>query len=210
MIDRGTSQLLSTDTVLACLRSAVQRMEQSEHPERVVFLKHLLLERISELEAEAKNEPPFDSEQGEMAPRSQFDATVLPVGSQPKGTEPMSKNSFEQEKEEVKRIMDAIKYHMENTEWDGRTNWGPWFLEEKSNALAFMYADEGGVLKRQLYDIPLKRVEAVYGMGNGSIQDWSFHMLGKRAWIKSDDILHLVGSLCSLYKAARCGERVTG
>jgi hypothetical protein len=122
----------------------------------------------------------------------------------------MSENSFNEEKEEVKRIMDAIKYHMANTEWDGRITWGPWFLEEERNALAFMYTGEGGVLKRQSFDIPLKRVVAVYGMGNDSIQDWSFHMRGNTTWIKSDDIFHLVGSLCSLYKAARCGEQVTG
>ncbi len=61
MIDHRTSPFLSPDTVLACLRSTVQRMAQSEHPERVVILKHILLERISELEEEASHEPPFDS-----------------------------------------------------------------------------------------------------------------------------------------------------
>jgi hypothetical protein len=33
-------------------------MEQSEHPESVVFLKWLLLDRIADLEEEAKKEEP--------------------------------------------------------------------------------------------------------------------------------------------------------
>lgn len=61
MISRRISQPLSTDSLLASLRSTVQRMEQSEHPESVVFLKCLLLDRIADLEEEAKKEEPPNS-----------------------------------------------------------------------------------------------------------------------------------------------------
>jgi hypothetical protein len=55
------TQPLSTDSLLASLRSTVQRLEQSENPEKILFIKHVLLNRIADLEAEAKKEPPTDS-----------------------------------------------------------------------------------------------------------------------------------------------------
>ena len=55
------TQPLSTDGLLTSLRSTVQRLDQSEHPESVLFIKHVLLNRIADLEAEAKQEPPCDS-----------------------------------------------------------------------------------------------------------------------------------------------------
>ena len=61
MDNRRASQPLSTDSLLASLRSTVQRLDQSENPESVVFIKHVLLDRIADLEAEAKQEPPADS-----------------------------------------------------------------------------------------------------------------------------------------------------
>jgi hypothetical protein len=61
MVDHRASQPLSPDKLLASLRSTVQRLEQSENPESVFFIKHVLLNRIADLEAEAKQEPPTDS-----------------------------------------------------------------------------------------------------------------------------------------------------
>jgi hypothetical protein len=61
MIDPRRSQAISTDNLLASLRSTVQRLDQSENPESVVFIKHVLLDRIADLEAEAKQDPPADS-----------------------------------------------------------------------------------------------------------------------------------------------------
>jgi hypothetical protein len=61
MFDHRASQPLSPDNLLACLRSTVQRLEQSENPENVLFLKHVLLHRIADLEAEAKQQPPTNS-----------------------------------------------------------------------------------------------------------------------------------------------------
>lgn len=119
----------------------------------------------------------------------------------------MNENAFNEDMDQVKRIKDAIRHHMDKTQWDGRTHWGPWFLDEKNKALAFMYADSG-VLKRHHYDIPLDRVVTVYGRDNDSIEDWSFHLYGKKAWIRFDDVLQVVEALCSLYKADRCGEQV--
>jgi hypothetical protein len=117
------------------------------------------------------------------------------------------KNPIIQRMEEEKKIKDAISYHIANTKWDGRTHWGPWFLEEKNNALAFMYAD-GGVLKRHYYDIPLERVVAVYGHGSDTIEDWSFQ-LNRHSWTTNDEVLQLVEALCSLYNGGKCGEQAT-
>jgi len=61
MIDHRASQPLSTDSLLASLRSTVQRLDQSENPEKVLFIKHVLLNRIADLEAETKQQPPTDS-----------------------------------------------------------------------------------------------------------------------------------------------------
>ncbi len=61
MIDPRASQPLSTNDLLVSLRSTVQRLEQSENPEKVLFIKHVLLNRIADLEAEANQEPPTDS-----------------------------------------------------------------------------------------------------------------------------------------------------
>jgi len=60
-MDHRASQPLSTNDLLASLRSTVQRLEQSENPENILFIKHVLLNRIADLEAEAKQEPPTDS-----------------------------------------------------------------------------------------------------------------------------------------------------
>jgi len=43
----------STEYLLASLRSTVHRLEQSENPVAVVFIKELLSERIAELEKQA-------------------------------------------------------------------------------------------------------------------------------------------------------------
>jgi hypothetical protein len=48
---------LSLDNLPASLRSTVQRMEQSENPAVFLFIKNILLERIAELEIEAKETP---------------------------------------------------------------------------------------------------------------------------------------------------------
>jgi hypothetical protein len=40
----------SPEVLLASLRGAVQRLEQSENPVTVLFLQELLVERIAELE----------------------------------------------------------------------------------------------------------------------------------------------------------------
>jgi hypothetical protein len=61
MFDHRASRPLSPDDLLASLRSTVRRLEQSENPESVLFIKHVLLNRISDLEAEAKQQPPTDS-----------------------------------------------------------------------------------------------------------------------------------------------------
>jgi hypothetical protein len=61
MIDPRASQPLSTNDLLASLRSTVQRLKQAENPEKVLFIKHVLLNRIADLEAEANQEPPTDS-----------------------------------------------------------------------------------------------------------------------------------------------------
>jgi hypothetical protein len=60
-MDHRASQPPSLDNLLASLRSTVHRLEQSEHPENVLFIKHVLLNRIADLEAESKHEPPTDS-----------------------------------------------------------------------------------------------------------------------------------------------------
>ena len=57
MIDHRTSQPLSPDKVLASLRGTVHRLGQSENPESVLFIKHVLLNRIADLEAETRQEP---------------------------------------------------------------------------------------------------------------------------------------------------------
>lgn len=62
MIDHQPPRPQSLDSLLASLRCTVHRMEQSENPSAVAFIKQLLLERIGELEAEATRQSPDDSE----------------------------------------------------------------------------------------------------------------------------------------------------
>jgi hypothetical protein len=51
----------SPEVLLASLRGAVQRLEQSENPVTVLFLKELLVERIAELEKQTDETPPVGS-----------------------------------------------------------------------------------------------------------------------------------------------------
>lgn len=119
------------------------------------------------------------------------------------------KNLIIERIKEEKKISEAISYHMANTEWDGRTSWGPWFLEEKKNALFHMSANGHGVLKPCYYYVPLERVLAVYGHGGDTIEDWSFQLHQKPPLFTFDDVLQAVNALCSLYKAGKCGEQAT-
>jgi hypothetical protein len=52
---------VSTETLIASLRAAVQCMEQSEDPQNFICIKHVLLDRSADIEAEADQEPPADS-----------------------------------------------------------------------------------------------------------------------------------------------------
>jgi hypothetical protein len=58
---RAPQQPLSPYNLLASLRSTVERLEQSENPENVVFIKHVLLDRIADLEEETRQDPPAKS-----------------------------------------------------------------------------------------------------------------------------------------------------
>ena len=57
MIASSETQTLSPKDLIASLRGTVQRLEQSENPVAVVFLKELLLERIAELEKQNEEAP---------------------------------------------------------------------------------------------------------------------------------------------------------
>jgi hypothetical protein len=45
----------STEELIASLRGTVQRLDQSENPAAVAFIKELLKERITELEAQTQH-----------------------------------------------------------------------------------------------------------------------------------------------------------
>ncbi|MGA7242985.1 MAG: hypothetical protein WBX19_07370 [Terracidiphilus sp.] len=58
MMDHRTALPAS---LIAPLRDAVLRMEQSENPQSLLLMKHFLLDRIAELEEEAELEELADS-----------------------------------------------------------------------------------------------------------------------------------------------------
>jgi len=112
---------------------------------------------------------------------------------------------LERRKQQVKEIKDAIEQEAAKAKWDGRTNWGPWSLDDRQKHLLYAWVNPNGDLIPDRYELPLRLVVGVSG-SFGTIEDWCAHLLGM-SWITFEDVLQVVVPLCSLYNACMCGER---